>query len=192
MAHCTKFAHLRVTPTDLPANLPPPTAADQPVSQQTCLGYALAVSLLAALPVLNVESGKMLEHKQLQQHLRLKKTLDTSYANELGHLCRGVDEGTVGPKKQRAAGTSTFRVIDYTNIPKNKCSNICHTRVVCEYRTNKDDPDRTRIRLEEGHICMPYDVFTPTGSLELVKLMINSVLSRKNARFAALDVIFYT
>ena len=35
---------------------------------------------------------------------------------------------------------------------------------------------------------MPYDVSTPTGSLELVKLMINSVLSRKNARFAAFFV----
>ena len=29
---------------------------------------------------------------------------------------------------------------------------------------------------------------TPTGSLELVKLVINSVLSQKNARFAAFDV----
>ena len=35
---------------------------------------------------------------------------------------------------------------------------------------------------------MPYDVSTPTGSLELVKMMINSVLSRRNAKLAAFDV----
>ena len=35
---------------------------------------------------------------------------------------------------------------------------------------------------------MPFDVSNPTGSLELVKLMINSVLSRHNARFSALDI----
>ena len=35
---------------------------------------------------------------------------------------------------------------------------------------------------------MPYDVSTPTGSLELAKHMINSVLLHKNSRFAAFDV----
>jgi len=135
-----------------------------------------------------VESGKLLEHKQLRRHPRLKKTWDTSYANELGRLCQGVGEGTAGPKKQRVAGTGTFRVINYDDIPQAKRSDICHTRVVCEYRADKDDPNRTRITLAGGHICVPYDVSTPTGSLELVKLMINSVLSRENARFAAFDV----
>ena len=39
---------------------------------------------------------------------------------------------------------------------------------------------------------MPYDMSSPTGSLALVKLTINSVLSRKNVWFAAFDVkIFY-
>ena len=32
------------------------------------------------------------------------------------------------------------------------------------------------------------DVGTPTGSLELVKLIINSVLSRRNARFFSFDL----
>ena len=35
---------------------------------------------------------------------------------------------------------------------------------------------------------MPYNVSTLTGSLKLVKLMINSVLLQKNALFAAFDV----
>ena len=52
-------------PCHVTANLPSPAAAEQPVSQQSHSQYALAVSLLAALPVLDVESGKLLKHKEL-------------------------------------------------------------------------------------------------------------------------------
>ena len=118
--------------------------------------------------------------------------MDTSYANELGRLCQGFGEGAAGPDKQRVAGTSTFCVINYNNIPKNMRLDIYHTWVVCEYCVDKYDPHRTRITLAGAHICVPYGVSTPTGSLELVKLMINSVLFQKNARCAAFDVkIFY-
>ena len=41
-----------------------------------------------------------------------------------------------------------------------------------------------RIIIGGNCICYPKDVGTPTSSLELVKLIINSVLSRLNARFA--------
>ena len=46
----------------------------------------------------------------------------------------------------------------------------------------------TRITIVGGHILVTFDVSTPTSSLELVKLMINSVLSRQNARFSAFDI----
>ena len=97
--------------------------------------------------MLDVESGKLLKHKQLRRHLRLKKTWDTSYTNELGRLCQGVDKETAGPNKHRMIGTSTFRVIDYNDIPENKRSDICHTQVVCEYCADTDDPNRTHITL---------------------------------------------
>ncbi len=34
----------------------------------------------------------------------------------------------------------------------------------------------------------PGDLGTPTGSIELVKLLINSVLSQRNARLATMDL----
>ena len=60
--------------------------------------------------------------------------------------------------------------------------------MVCEYRPDKDDPNRMHIIISGGHILVTFDVSTPTGYLELVKLMINSVLSRQNARFDAFDI----
>ena len=59
--------------------------------------------------------------------------------------------------------------------------------VVCEVRPQNEDPNRTRITVASNRICYPGDIGTSTGSIELVKLMINSVLSHHNARF----VYFY-
>ncbi len=44
-----------------------------------------------ALAVLDRESGKLLEHRQLQKDPRYKLVWDRSYANELGRLCQGID-----------------------------------------------------------------------------------------------------
>ena len=94
----------------------------------------------------------------------------------------------MGSKKQRIKGTGTFKVIRFNDIPFEKRKDIFHTRVVCEYRHDKDDPNRTHITIAGGHTLVHFDVSTPTGSLELVNLMINSVLSQQNAQFAAFDI----
>ena len=60
--------------------------------------------------------------------------------------------------------------------------------VVCKVKPHKEDPNRTRITVAGSQISYPGDVGTPTGSLDLVKFMINSVLSRRNARFVSFDL----
>ena len=97
----------------------------------------------------------------------------------------------MGPKNHRIKGTGTFQVIRFNDIPFEKRNDIFHTRVVCEYRPDKDDPNRTRIKIAGGHILVAFDVSTPTGSLELVNLMINSVLSRQNAQCSAFDIKYF-
>ena len=59
--------------------------------------------------------------------------------------------------------------------------------VVCEVKPHKEDPNRTRINVAGSQICYPRDVGTPTGSLNLVKLIINSVLLRCNMRSFCFD-----
>ncbi len=65
---------------------------------------------------------------------------------------------------------------------------IIYTKVVCEAREGKDDENCTRITTVGNLICYPGDAGTNTASLELVKLMLNSVISRKGARFACIDI----
>ena len=60
--------------------------------------------------------------------------------------------------------------------------------VVCEVKPHKKDPNRTCITVAGSQIFYPGDVGTPTRSLELVKLIINSVLSRRNARLVSFDL----
>ena len=59
---------------------------------------------------------------------------------------------------------------------------------MCEVRPGKDDPNQTHINVNGGNIYYARYVVTPTGSLELFKLIINSVLSCPRAKFACFEV----
>jgi hypothetical protein len=72
-----------------------------------------------ALAVLDQETGKLLEHRQLRKDPRYKKVWDRSYYNELGRLCQGIGTGDKACGK-RVAGTNTFHIIAYANIPYHK------------------------------------------------------------------------
>ncbi len=52
----------------------------------------------------------------------------------------------------------------------------------------KDDHDRTCIMIGGNCICFPGNVVTNTASLELVKLLLNSVLSCPGTRFSSIDL----
>ena len=143
--------------------------------------------LCRALLVLDPTTGEFLEHRQLRRDPKFKPVWDKSYANELGRLCQGIGTGA-SPTSKRVEGTNTFFLINYNDIPAHKRKEICHTLVVCEVRPEKDDPDRTRITIGGSRICYPGDVGTNTASLELVKILLNSVLSRKGARFSTIDL----
>ncbi len=60
--------------------------------------------------------------------------------------------------------------------------------VVCEIQPEKDDPNRTQITIDGNCICYPGNVGTNTASLELLKHLLNSVLSQKGARFSSIDL----
>ena len=60
--------------------------------------------------------------------------------------------------------------------------------VVCEIRADKDDPNRTEITIAGGRIVYHGDAATRTGGLELVKIRINSVLSKQGMKVACFDI----
>ena len=130
------------------------------------------------MPVLDPDTVNTMEYRQMRRHPKYKQIWETSYCNELCRLCQGIGTGDNGPKKQRIAGTETFKVIRYEGTPQDRRKEVCHTKVACEVRPHKEDPDRKKITIGGNHIIYPGDVGTPTASLELIKLILNSALSR--------------
>eukprot|EP00956_Cyclotella_meneghiniana_P023402 scaffold45578_cov41-Cyclotella_meneghiniana.AAC.1 len=139
------------------------------------------INAFIAAAVLDHETGESLEYRQLIKHPKYKELWSSSYAKELGRLCQGFT--SKDPSRKPVDGTDTFHVIDFSDIPADRVKEICYSNVVCKVRPEKADPDRTRITIAGNRICYPGDVGTKTAPLELVKLMINSVLSRKGAKF---------
>jgi hypothetical protein len=141
----------------------------------------------SAIAVLDPATSKFIEHCQVHQDPHYKTRWDALYANKLGRLCQGIGSGSA-PTGQQVAGTNTFNIIDYQDIPSHKCKEICHTMVVCEVHPEKNDPDCTRFTIGGNRICYLGNVGTNTALLELVKLLLNSVLSRKGAWFSTIDL----
>ena len=141
-----------------------------------------------AMPVLDKASGQSLQYCQLTKHPKFSHHWNTSFANELDPLCQGIGKGSKGPRQQRVEGTNTVRLIKFAEIPQDRRHEICHSMVVCEVKPHKEDPNCTRITVTGSQIFYPGDVGTPTGSLDLVKLIINSVLLRRNARFVSFEI----
>ena len=81
-----------------------------------------------------------------------------------------------------------FQVIKHGDIPKDRLKEVTYTKVVCEVRPQIADPNRMLITIGGNRIIYTGEVSTPTASLELVKLIINSVLSGHGAKFACFDV----
>ena len=141
-----------------------------------------------ACSVMDLESGKLLEHRQLRRDPKHKVVWDKSYANEIGRLCQGVGKHPTKPATPRVTGTDTMRPIKFCDIPRDRVSDVAHTRVVCDIRPSKPDPNRTRITIGGNTISYIGDCGTRTGSIETVKLIINSTLSTPGARQVNFDL----
>ena len=113
---------------------------------------------------------------------------NTLYSNELGRLCQGIGFDPTNPAKQRVIGTNTFHTICYDDTPLDLRKVIAFSKVFCTFCPEKSDPNRTRITIVVQNIKYPGEVGTKMTSLDLPKLLLNSVLSLKGAKFVTFDI----
>ena len=132
-----------------------------------------------------------MEYQKLRKHPKYAATWTISYSNEVGRLCQVIGKNMEVTVK-RVEGTYTFLVIHYHDIPADRSKEITYTLVVQKICPQKEDPNHTLITIGGNFICYPGDVGTPIASLELFKLLINSVLSRKGTRFVCFDIKNFT
>ena len=141
-----------------------------------------------SLAIHDTDSGKSPEHLQLRRQPRLVPPRNTYYANELGRIFQGI---RTRPKKNthRIKVTDKFNAINYDDIPKELRKEITYYKFVCTFRTKKQDLDRICITIGGNRIKYTGDVGTKTTSLDLFKIVINSILSRKDANYVISNII---
>jgi hypothetical protein len=131
--------------------------------------------------VLHPTTGEVMEYKALSTNPTTKDTWIRSYANELGRLAQGVGN--------RFKGTDTIFFIPFNDVPADRT--VTYGRIVCDYRPQKSEPERTRLTVGGNLIEYPFDVSTDTSDLTTAKLVINSTISTPNARHMLIDVKNY-
>jgi hypothetical protein len=142
-----------------------------------------ACTINRAASVFDENTGNFLEWHQLHTSPTLSVTWNTSYANKLGHLYQGI--GTSPSKGKHIKGTNTLFPIPYDKIPSNRHREITYSKVICKVQPEKgDNAYCTRITIGGNNIAYTGDLGTPTGAIEAVKLLVNSVLSQRNAKLA--------
>ena len=99
---------------------------------------------------------------------------------ELGRLHQGYKE---------TKGTNTCVVLtpeQVKQIPRDRT--VTYTQIVVDYQTMKSDPYRVRITVGGNFITYPGDVTTKSADMITSKLLWNSVLSTRDARYACFDI----
>ena len=127
--------------------------------------------------ILDEETGRSLEFRQL---IKLDKYRDIwmhSFANELGRLAQGIRD---------IEGTDTIDFIPFSDVPQNET--VTYGRIVCMFRPQKSEPNRCRLTVGGNLLVALYDVSTPTADLTTAKLLFNSVISTPGARFLTFDL----
>ena len=90
--------------------------------------------------------------------------------------------------KGRVEGTATLFCINKKDIPAARWRDVTYGRIVVSFRPEKKDPNRVRLTVGGDRINYPDDVGTPTADMLTVKLLLNSVISTKGARFMTIYI----
>lgn len=88
----------------------------------------------------------------------------------------------------RNIGTNTIYFLDKHEIPNNSWKDITSGRIMCNVRPQKEEVFRTRLTVDGIRIDSDMDCRTPTAGLLTVKMLLNSVISTRGARFMTIDI----
>ena len=134
-----------------------------------------------ALAVMDKQTGRMMNYRQLLRHPLYKADWSLSSANEFGRLANGVGGRIKNP-------TNTIKFIPRSAIPKDRLRDVTYGQFVCTVRPEKAEPNRTRFTVGGDRIYYPGKVATPTAEMLVAKILFNSVVSTPGARFMTMDI----
>jgi hypothetical protein len=147
----------------------------KPFSNQQAAAHKYPLQLLCdfASAVLDDKTGNLLEYHHLLKHPKYKDVWSRSFGTEIQRL---------------PTTTKTIAFMSKDIIPQNRRKDITYRQIVCNYCSEKKDPNHTRINMGRNLINYLDDCGRPTSDLLTVKIMFNSGISMPNAKFMAINI----
>jgi hypothetical protein len=133
-----------------------------------------------ALAVMDKETGRLLNYRQLLRSQKHKKAWSTLAVNKFGRLAQGV----VGQIK----GTNTIKFIHQHDVPANCTKEFTYRQFICMEHPKKTKTNHTRFTVGGNCINYPGAVATPTAEMLVTKLLFNSTISTRGACFMTMDI----
>ncbi|KAL7529463.1 LOW QUALITY PROTEIN: hypothetical protein ACHAXR_002974, partial [Thalassiosira sp. AJA248-18] len=99
-----------------------------------------------AYAILDEETGRSLEFRQLIKLDKYRDIWMRGFANELGRLAQGIRD---------IPGTDTINFIPFSEVPENEA--VTYGRIVCMYRPQKSEPNRCRLTVGGNLLVALYD-----------------------------------
>ena len=84
--------------------------------------------------------------------------------------------------------TNTCHFIKKEQVPKDRFKDVTYGKFECTERPQKAEKHRTRLVMGGNRINYPGEVGTPTAEMLLVKILLNSVISTRGAKFMSIDI----
>lgn len=164
--------------TNAPANTVP-TSLAQHHKQYT--GPLIDIEEYCYGVVHPVTKETITHYRKLIKDPLLKELWLKAMSKELHRLA----QGCTGITK----GTNTIFYLshaDICKIPQDRT--VTYARIVIDHRPQKEDPNRVRITVGGNLIDYPFELTTRTADMVSSKILWNSVISTKDARFAGADI----
>jgi hypothetical protein len=110
-----------------------------------------------ALAVMDRDTGKLLNYRQLLRHPKCKRAWSTLAANKFGQLAQGVGG--------QIKGTNTISFIHKHEVPKSRMKDVTYGQFECNKIPKKNEVNRTRFTVGGDKINYPGAVSTPTEEM---------------------------
>ena len=90
--------------------------------------------------------------------------------------------------KGRVKGTSTILFIPKEDLPAEIWKDVTYVRIGVSYCPENSETNRFRLTVGGNHINYTDDCGTPIANMLTVKLLLNSVIYTKGAKFMSIDI----
>ncbi len=134
-----------------------------------------------AMAVMDANTGKLPNYRQLMRSAKHRQAWSLSSANEFGRLANSIGGRIKNP-------TNTIEFICQHEVPTERMKYVTYGQFVCMVRPEKAEPNQTRFTVGGDRINYPGKAATPTAEMLVAKMLFNSIISMKGARFMTMDI----